>query len=144
MKLPRIRLSSFRVPEFEAPVHTATQLLRPRRPPPASAAGSNPAASLDIDSSCLAQAGVRPEQFLQPVPALLHPGERQAKIGDRMMVHHYQGCSQCSHCRSGWQQLCQEVPVKVYGNIVTFRDLDAGSQEEVPLDGLAERLKNLA
>ena len=39
-----------------------------------------------------------------------------AKIGDRMMVHHYQGCTQCSHCRSGWQQLCQEVPVKVYGN----------------------------
>jgi threonine dehydrogenase-like Zn-dependent dehydrogenase len=40
----------------------------------------------------------------------------EAKIGDRMMVHHYQGCTQCSHCRSGWQQLCQEVPVKVYGN----------------------------
>src|SRR5205807_5297270 len=37
-------------------------------------------------------------------------------VGDRMMVHHYQGCTQCSHCRSGWQQLCQEVPVKVYGN----------------------------
>jgi threonine dehydrogenase-like Zn-dependent dehydrogenase len=32
------------------------------------------------------------------------------------MVHHYQGCTQCAHCRSGWQQLCQEVPVKVYGN----------------------------
>ena len=40
----------------------------------------------------------------------------QAKIGDRMMCHHYQGCTQCSHCRSGWQQLCQEVPVKVYGS----------------------------
>ncbi len=40
----------------------------------------------------------------------------QAKIGERVMVHHYTGCTQCSHCRSGWQQLCQEVPVKVYGN----------------------------
>jgi len=40
----------------------------------------------------------------------------QAKIDDRMMVHHYQGCTRCSHCLSGWQQLCQEVPVKVYGN----------------------------
>src|SRR4051812_29002870 len=39
----------------------------------------------------------------------------EAKVGDRMMVHHYQGCTQCSHCRSGWQQLCQEVPIKVYG-----------------------------
>jgi len=40
----------------------------------------------------------------------------QAKIGDRRMVHQYQGCTRCSHCLSGWQQLCQEVPVKVYGN----------------------------
>jgi len=40
----------------------------------------------------------------------------QAKIGDQMMVHHYQGCTRCSHCLFGWQQLCQEVPVKVYGN----------------------------
>ena len=40
----------------------------------------------------------------------------QAKIGQRVMVHHYTGCTQCSHCKSGWQQLCQEVPVKVYGN----------------------------
>src|SRR3979490_1588778 len=34
MKLPRIRLSGFRVPEFETTVHTATQLLRLRRAPP--------------------------------------------------------------------------------------------------------------
>jgi threonine dehydrogenase-like Zn-dependent dehydrogenase len=33
-----------------------------------------------------------------------------------VMVHHYQGCTQCNHCRSGWQQICQEVPVKVYGS----------------------------
>jgi threonine dehydrogenase-like Zn-dependent dehydrogenase len=32
------------------------------------------------------------------------------------MVHHYQGCTTCEHCRAGWQQLCQNVPVKVYGN----------------------------
>src|SRR3978361_286685 len=41
---------------------------------------------------------------------------REAHIGQRVMVHHYQGCTQCNHCRSGWQQLCQEVPVKVYGS----------------------------
>ncbi len=40
----------------------------------------------------------------------------EAQIGQRVMVHHYQGCTQCNHCRSGWQQLCQQVPVKVYGN----------------------------
>jgi threonine dehydrogenase-like Zn-dependent dehydrogenase len=43
-------------------------------------------------------------------------GAREARVGQRVMVHHYQGCTQCNHCRSGWQQLCQEVPVKVYGN----------------------------
>jgi threonine dehydrogenase-like Zn-dependent dehydrogenase len=40
----------------------------------------------------------------------------EATIGQRVMVHHYQGCTQCEHCRSGWQQLCQQVPVKVYGS----------------------------
>ena len=34
------------------------------------------------------------------------------------MVHHYQGCTTCDHCRSGWQQLCQVAKpmVRVYGN----------------------------
>jgi len=41
---------------------------------------------------------------------------KEARVGQRVMVHHYTGCTQCNHCRSGWQQLCQEVPVKVYGN----------------------------
>jgi threonine dehydrogenase-like Zn-dependent dehydrogenase len=42
--------------------------------------------------------------------------ERQARVGERVMVHHYKGCTTCAHCRSGWSQLCQEVPVTVYGN----------------------------
>ena len=42
--------------------------------------------------------------------------EPEARVGQRVMVHHYQGCTQCNHCRSGWQQLCQETPVKVYGS----------------------------
>jgi D-arabinose 1-dehydrogenase-like Zn-dependent alcohol dehydrogenase len=42
----------------------------------------------------------------------------QARIGQRVMVHHYQGCTNCNHCRSGWQQLCQKAKpmVRVYGN----------------------------
>jgi threonine dehydrogenase-like Zn-dependent dehydrogenase len=41
-----------------------------------------------------------------------------ARIGQRVMVHHYQGCTTCDHCRSGWQQLCQRAKpmVRVYGN----------------------------
>lgn len=42
--------------------------------------------------------------------------EKQARIGQRVMVHHYRGCTVCSHCRSGWSQLCQREPIAVYGN----------------------------
>src|SRR6201994_4697903 len=42
--------------------------------------------------------------------------EKMAQIGQRVMVHHYKGCTVCEHCRSGWSQLCQEEPVPVYGN----------------------------
>ena len=31
-----------------------------------------------------------------------------ARIGQRVMVHHYSGCGGCSHCRTGWAQLCLE------------------------------------
>ncbi|GIX49226.1 MAG: oxidoreductase [Candidatus Tectimicrobiota bacterium] len=40
--------------------------------------------------------------------------EAQARPGQRVMVHHYQGCGVCNHCRSGWTQLCREGAV-VYG-----------------------------
>jgi threonine dehydrogenase-like Zn-dependent dehydrogenase len=41
--------------------------------------------------------------------------EREARVGARVMVHHYHGCGVCNHCRSGWSQLCQDEPVAVYG-----------------------------
>ena len=41
--------------------------------------------------------------------------ERQAKIGDRAMVHHYWGCGACSHCRTGWAQMCDRQQPVVYG-----------------------------
>jgi D-arabinose 1-dehydrogenase-like Zn-dependent alcohol dehydrogenase len=52
------------------------------------------------------------------VVAAVGPGvdPRQAKVGQRVMVHHYQGCTTCNHCRTGWQQLCQRTSIKVYGN----------------------------
>ena len=52
------------------------------------------------------------------VVAAIGPGvsDKQARIGQRVMVHHYKGCTVCAHCRSGWSQLCQEEPVLVYGN----------------------------
>jgi threonine dehydrogenase-like Zn-dependent dehydrogenase len=30
----------------------------------------------------------------------------EAKIGQRVMDHHYDGCGGCKHCRGGWTQMC--------------------------------------
>src|ERR1700745_1027774 len=43
-------------------------------------------------------------------------GEKMARLGQRVMVHHYKGCTVCEHCRSGWSQLCQDEPVVVCGH----------------------------
>jgi 2-desacetyl-2-hydroxyethyl bacteriochlorophyllide A dehydrogenase len=40
---------------------------------------------------------------------------KQARIGQRVMVHHYKGCGACPHCSTGWQQLCVEGVAEVYG-----------------------------
>ena len=31
---------------------------------------------------------------------------QEAKIGQRVMDHHYEGCGSCKHCKGGWQQMC--------------------------------------
>jgi threonine dehydrogenase-like Zn-dependent dehydrogenase len=41
--------------------------------------------------------------------------EKEARIGQRVMDHHYDGCGTCKHCRAGWTQMCLEGPV-VYGS----------------------------
>ena len=32
--------------------------------------------------------------------------DQEAKIGQRVMDHHYEGCGSCKHCKGGWQQMC--------------------------------------
>lgn len=39
---------------------------------------------------------------------------RHAPEGARVMVHHYDGCRTCTHCRGGWTQMCSEGSV-IYG-----------------------------
>jgi len=41
--------------------------------------------------------------------------EKQARVGMRVMQHHYRGCGVCEHCASGWMQLCVEGVAEVYG-----------------------------
>ncbi|MGF6880305.1 zinc-dependent alcohol dehydrogenase family protein [Paraburkholderia sp. MM5477-R1] len=38
-----------------------------------------------------------------------------ARIGARVMVHHYSGCMGCPDCRSGWPQMCRTTTITVYG-----------------------------
>ena len=48
--------------------------------------------------------------------AAVGPGvsAKQARVGQRVMDHHYYGCGVCKHCRQGWSQLCGDGFV-VYG-----------------------------
>ncbi len=41
--------------------------------------------------------------------------EKEARVGERVMNHHYDGCGTCKHCRAGWTQMCVEGPV-VFGS----------------------------
>src|SRR5438874_3659765 len=38
-----------------------------------------------------------------------------AAVGDRVMIHHYLGCTRCNSCRTGWPQMCTEAPCRVIG-----------------------------
>ena len=51
------------------------------------------------------------------VVAAIGPGvsPREARIGQRVMQHHYRGCGVCAHCQTGWMQLCVEGVAEVYG-----------------------------
>jgi threonine dehydrogenase-like Zn-dependent dehydrogenase len=41
--------------------------------------------------------------------------EKQARVGMRVMQHHYRGCGVCRHCSTGWMQMCIEGVAEVYG-----------------------------
>ena len=57
-------------------------------------------------------AGHEPCGVVAEVGEGVNPNE--AKIGARVMVHHYSGCGLCPHCRTGWSQMCVEG-CTVYG-----------------------------
>lgn len=40
--------------------------------------------------------------------------DREARMEQRVMNHHYYGCGGCQHCRQGWSQLCRNGYI-VYG-----------------------------
>jgi threonine dehydrogenase-like Zn-dependent dehydrogenase len=63
-------------------------------------------------------------------------GERQARVGMRVMQHHYRGCGICPQCSTGWMQLCVEGVAEVYGvtgNGAHARYLKCPARTLVPL-----------
>jgi len=42
--------------------------------------------------------------------------EKEARVGDRVMDHHYDGCGVCRHCASGWSQMCVDGAI-VFGSV---------------------------
>jgi threonine dehydrogenase-like Zn-dependent dehydrogenase len=57
-------------------------------------------------------AGHEPCGVVAAVGAGVSP--RQARVGQRVMQHHYRGCGACTHCWSGWTQMCVDGAA-VYG-----------------------------
>jgi threonine dehydrogenase-like Zn-dependent dehydrogenase len=58
--------------------------------------------------------GHEPCGVVEVVGAAVRPSE--AMVGDRVMVHHYDGCRVCRYCRSGWTQYCPNAR-RVYGGL---------------------------
>lgn len=58
-------------------------------------------------------AGHEPCGIVEAVGAGVDP--RQARVGDRVMVHHAHGCDCCRTCRSGWPQMCDNGLEAIYG-----------------------------
>jgi len=44
--------------------------------------------------------------------------ESVGRIGMRVMIHHYEGCTVCRDCRSGWTQMCSSGAMKLHGRDV--------------------------
>ena len=69
--------------------------------------------ALGIPLGAAVIAGHEPCGVVVAVGANVNP--KIARIGQRVMVHHYRGCGACPHCSTGWQQLCVEGVAEVYG-----------------------------
>ena len=63
--------------------------------------------------------GHEPCGIVELVGDAVRPSE--AAVGDRVMVHHYDGCRTCQFCRSGWTQYCPNAR-RVFGGL----DADGG------------------
>jgi len=61
-------------------------------------------ASRGIDETAPIIGGHEPCGVIAEIGAGVNPNA--FKVGDRVMVFHYEGCQHCDHCRTGWTQMC--------------------------------------
>jgi (R,R)-butanediol dehydrogenase / meso-butanediol dehydrogenase / diacetyl reductase len=69
------------------------------------ARGEASLAARGIDPEAPVIAGHEPCGVIAALGAGTNP---RFKVGDRVMIHHYDGCGCCGSCRTGWTQLCDE------------------------------------
>ena len=60
--------------------------------------------------------------------------EREARIGQRVIDHHYDGCGVCRHCMAGWRQMCVDGAV-VFGSVANGAH---APYMKVPVDTLVD------
>ena len=78
-------------------------------------------------------AGHEPCGVIAAVGASVH--ETEARVGQRVMNHHYAGCGRCKHCRVGWSQLCPHgiTVFGVTGDGAHARYMKVPARTNVPL-----------
>ena len=54
--------------------------------------------------------------------------DKQARVGMRVMNHHYHGCGSCRHCTTGWSQMCDDGAL-VYARLTAVRHLRPGLRQ---------------
>ena len=59
--------------------------------------------------------GHEPAGIVAAVGSAVRP--EQAKVGDRVICHHYDGCRVCHSCRSGWTQICGSALKRTFGGL---------------------------
>lgn len=79
-------------------------------------------------------AGHEPCGIIEAVGPGVSPAD--FKIGDRVLVFHYAGCSYCDSCRTGWTQLCDRSAtiygLSAHGGHADYMKLPASSLVHMP------------
>jgi L-iditol 2-dehydrogenase len=64
--------------------------------------------------------------------------KRAFRVGDRVMVFHYEGCRFCPHCQTGWTQMCEKgstlFGLNGHGGHANYMKVPASSLVHLPAE----------